>query len=155
MVGDGDAKVKATWMVSTETVTPSAGVACGALALSYHFDPGWRFLRVVKDHAEVLPGTPSAIGMWVRSDGSGNLLCLRLNDATGQTFQCSGGRLVDTGWHYRTFPITSTGGNFWGGAKDGVVHYPLSLDTLLIIDHATPAQPSSGAIAISAPTLIE
>jgi hypothetical protein len=155
VVGDGDAKVPATWMVSSESVTPSGGVPCNALAISYHFDPGWRFLRVIGGPADALPGKPSAIGMWVRSDGSGNLICLRLNDATGQTFQCSGGRLVDTGWQYRTFPIESSSGNSWGGAKDGVIHYPLHLDTLFLIDHAIQPQPSTGSVAIAAPTLIE
>ncbi len=75
--------------------------------------------------------------MWVYSDGSKNLLRARFIDATGQTFQPDGGDLTGTGWRYVTFPLHAGGGH-WGGANDDKVHYPIRLDTLLLID--TPDQ---------------
>ena len=152
---DGDPKVGATWSLGSITAAPSSGIACGALSLTYHLEKGWKFLRLVGADAATLPGSPTAIGMWVHADGSDNVICLRLTDASGQTFQCRGGRLHDSAWHWTIFPLEAASGAFWGGAKDGVVHYPVRLDTLLIVDHGNPSEPSSGMIEICAPTLIE
>ena len=125
-----------------------------ALLLTYRMAKGWKFLRVAPARDLPLPGRPSALALWVRSDGSGNLVRMRVVDAGGQTFQCDAGRLVDPGWQYRTFTIDATTAH-WGGADDGVVHYPLRLDTLLLLDHGDQAIETSGAVALAAPMLIE
>jgi hypothetical protein len=110
-----------------------------AFRLGYEFAPGWKFLRVAprENLKDTLPGEPDTLGMWVYSDGSRNVLRARFVDATGQTFQPDGGSLDGKGWRYVTFPL-HPGGGHWGGANDDKVHYPIRLDTLLLID--TPGQ---------------
>jgi hypothetical protein len=43
--------------------------------------------------------------MYVYGDGSGNLARLRVTDATGQTFQPTGGPIDWKGWKLMTFPL--------------------------------------------------
>ena len=151
---DGDPKVACSATLAKDGA-PVGELAIGhVLALDYHFATGWKFLRVVPMLDFPLPGRPSALGLWVRGDGSGNLVRMRVVDASGQTFQCDAGRLLDAGWRYRVFAIDSHEAH-WGGANDGVVHYPLRLDALLLLDHVEQARESSGTIAFAAPTLIE
>ncbi|MCW3053796.1 MAG: hypothetical protein JWN14_2966, partial [Chthonomonadales bacterium] len=140
---DGDPKI-ASQIDLTSASTPVGLAAAGphAAKLAYDFATGWKFLRVapVGKLLEPLPGEPDALGMWVYSDGSNNVLRARFVDATGQTFQPDGGRLNWKGWQYVTIPL-HPGGGHWGGANDDRVHYPIRLDTLLLLD--TPDQKSS------------
>ena len=133
---DGDPKI-ASQIELTAAPTPAGLAAAGphAAKLDYDFATGWKFLRVapVGKLLEPLPGEPDALGMWVYSDGSNNVLRARFVDATGQTFQPDGGRLNSKGWQYVTVPL-HPGGGHWGGANDDRVHYPIRLDTLLLID---------------------
>jgi hypothetical protein len=154
VVQDGDAAVEASANLAPESAQPSGGGASPALVLTYRMAKGWKFLRLVPALDFPLPGRPSALALWVRSDGSGNLVRMRVVDAGGQTFQCDAGRLVDPGWQHRTFSIDFSAAH-WGGANDGVVHYPLRLDSLLLLDHGDQASESTGTVAIAAPTLIE
>jgi hypothetical protein len=154
VVEDGDARVAASATLAGEAATPMSGAAGHALLLTYRLAKGWKFLRVVPAGDLPLPGRPSALALWVRSDGSGNLLRMRVVDAGGQTFQCDAGRLTEPGWQYRTFPI-DLGAAHWGGQNDGIVHYPLRLDCLLLLDHGDQAAESAGAVALAAPMLIE
>jgi hypothetical protein len=41
----------------------------------------------------------------------------------------------------------------WGGADDGVIHYPIHWDTLFLINNADQKE-TQGTLFISAPTLI-
>jgi hypothetical protein len=154
VVQDGDAKVAASATLAGGTAQPGSGAASPALVLTYRLAKGWKFLRVVPVQDFPLPGRPSALALWVRSDGSGNLVRMRVVDASGQTFQCDAGRLVEAGWQYRTFAINAQAAH-WGGQNDGTVHYPLRLDALLLLDHGDQGFESAGAVAIAAPTLIE
>jgi hypothetical protein len=72
--------------------------------------------------------------MWLWSDGSGDILEVRFTDATGQTFQPYGGRSDWHGWRWVAFALNGDGAGHWGGAEDGVVHYPIRIDTALLID---------------------
>jgi len=140
---DGDPKI-ASQIELTSAPTPAGLAAAGphVAKLAYDFAAGWKFLRVapVGKLLEPLPGVPDALGIWVYSDGSNNVLRARFVDATGQTFQPDGGRLNGKGWQYVTIPL-HPGGGHWGGANDDKVHYPIRLDTLLLID--TPDQKST------------
>jgi hypothetical protein len=151
---DGDKQVASEQRYGLGAADAQAPVG-GAVAITYRFDKGWKFLCFGPSASKALDGRPSAIGMWVKSDGSGNLVRLRVVDATGQTFQPSAGKLVDPGWGYREFVIAGPDAGHWGGANDGVPHHPLKLDTLLLIDQAEPARPSAGTVELAAPTLIE
>ncbi len=149
---DGDPKVG-----STQVLAPAEDALTGsALTLDYQCGAGWKFLRIVprNDALRALPGSPRALGLWLRGDGSGNHARLRLTDSTGQTHQPGGERIQWTGWRFVRFALDEPGAH-WGGANDGVLHYPLRLDTLLLIDQADPAHPSQGVIGIAAPTLME
>jgi hypothetical protein len=145
---DGDRNV-----ASTQSIAP--GERAGELKLTYAFDAGWKFARVVpRERARAaIAGKPSLLGMWVTGDGSGNVLRTRFTDATGQTFQPEGHKVTWTDRRYLTFPIDGTGASHWGGATDGVVHYPVRLDTLVLIDSAAGAG-TSGALTISDPCLV-
>ena len=41
----------------------------------------------------------------------------------------------------------------WGGANDGVIHYPIKWDSIFLLDNVS-RQPVEGEIYLSAPTLI-
>ena len=84
-------------------------------------------------------------------NGTGNGLRLRFTDSTGQTFQADGGQMDWTGWRYVQFSLTGSD-SYWGGADDGTVHYPISLDTLLLVDGLRKA--SEGTVYLARATLI-
>ena len=125
-----------------------------SLAIDYRLDKGWKFLRLAPTKPIDL-GTATAIGMWVKSDGSGNVIRLRVTDSTGQTFQPDAGKLTWDGWKWCEFQLASATAGHWGGANDGKLHPPLKLDTLFLLDQANQAQPSAGSVQISGPMAIE
>jgi hypothetical protein len=157
---------------STQNVTPgwpADGLPVGATAalkLSYHFDAGWKFLRVIPPpgpNREMRMTTPSgttiypnAFGLWVHADGRGCATRIRFVDQTGQTFQASGPGLTWTGWKFVRFPLAEggyAGVVHWGGANDGKIHFPIQWDTIFLLDNVS-RQPVEGEIYLSAPTLI-
>ncbi len=153
---DGDPKVGSRLGLAPALVN-DALVTGGALAIDYRFEPGWKFLRLVRTtdgaaHPEP-EEEPSALGMWVRGDGSGNIARMRYIDATGQTFQPSAPPMDWKDWRFLTFPLDGSGGH-WGGANDGVIHHPLRIDTLFLLDHAVMGEPTQGTITIAEPILI-
>jgi len=52
------------------------------------------------------------------------------------------------------FPLDDPRAGHWGGANDGLPHYPLRWNTLLLIDSADRHQ-TQGEIYLSGPTLME
>ncbi len=122
-------------------------VAC----VTYSFDEGWKFLRISPIKPLHFVGRPVALGEWVYGNGTGNGLRLRFTDSTGQTFQADGGQMDWTGWRYVQFSLTGSD-SYWGGADDGTVHYPISLDTLLLVDGLRKA--SEGTVYLARATLI-
>lgn len=134
---DGDPKVRSTITATVEEAPAGLpGKGGKAARISYDFDAGWKFLRLAAtgEKARTLPGKPYSLGMWVDSDGSGDMLLIRFADSTGQTFQQGAGKLDWKGWRYVSFPLTSANSGYWGGANDGAVHYPIHMDTLVLID---------------------
>ncbi|HLK61232.1 MAG TPA: cellulase family glycosylhydrolase [Chthonomonadaceae bacterium] len=153
---DGDPKVASnlTWTV----VKPPAGLVGGAdtgLRITYDFSPGWKFLRLSPQGAkrDPLPGEPYALGMWIYGDNSGDILNARFTDATGQTFQPTVGRIDWQGWRYVTFSLRADHAGYWGGAKDGRVHYPIHLDTVALVD-SPGGRGGKGVVTITGITLI-
>lgn len=126
-VKDGDPKLQ--WELN------AAPGADDALTVTYAFVPGWTFWRAAEQKPTTLPGKPTALGLWVKGDGSGNLVRMRFRDSTGQTFQPDDGTMTWTGWRWVTFPFTARNAGHWGGANDGVVHFPLIIDTLFLLDN--------------------
>ncbi|MCS6776420.1 MAG: cellulase family glycosylhydrolase [Chloroherpetonaceae bacterium] len=139
LLKDGDPKVHAA--IRAEIQKPPEGLPLteiGALRVTYEFAPGWKFFRLAPQdrQAEPLPDHPVAFGCWVYGDGSGNFLRIRFTDRTGQTFQPDYGPIDWKGWRYVTFPLDGQKSGHWGGADDGTVHYPIRLDTVLLVDSA-------------------
>jgi hypothetical protein len=151
---DGDSKVASEQTYGLGQVDAAAPVS-GPLAITYRFDKGWKFLRLAPSTAKDLPGKPAALGMWVKSDGSGNIIRLRVTDSTGQTFQPDAGKLTWEGWRWCEFQFAAPTSGHWGGTNDGKPHAPLKLDTLFLLDQANPAQPSAGSVQIAGPVAIE
>ncbi len=123
--------------------------------IRYQFDAGWKFVRLApRDNAVTkIEGQPQAFRAWVYGDGSGNQLRLRLADATGQTFQPGGQPLDWRGWRSVTIPLEAGNSGHWGGADDGVIHYPIRWDTLLLIDSAR-REKTAGDIYLASPVLV-
>nr|MDQ2731147.1 hypothetical protein [Armatimonadota bacterium] len=126
----------------------------GALQLTYRFDAGWKFVRLITGRADfnTIEGKPSSLGLWVYGDGAGNSPRMRFTDSTGQTFQPAAPDITWKGWRYISFPLDGKEGGSWGGAKDGVIHYPIHLDTLFLLDGNHKA--THGQIYLSGPTWI-
>jgi hypothetical protein len=91
--------------------------------------------------------------MWLWAAGTGLSPRLRFTDATGQTFQPMAEPMTWKGWRYVTFPLDGQGVGHWGGANDGVVHYPIGWSSILLIDKDRD-QTAAGEVYIAAPTLV-
>jgi len=126
-----------------------------AVRISYRFDPGWKFvcLKPKVPDQQKIDAVPTHLGLWIKGDGSGNIPRMRFVDSTGQTFQPSAEKLSYTDWRYIEFPLDAEHAGHWGGANDGQIHYPIRLETLLLIDSAARG-PTSGIVYISSPILI-
>lgn len=133
---DGDAKVSATVQVTlAEAPEPTPTGLRTAIRMDYRFAPGWRFACVNLPQPHVsIEGKPKAVGMWVYGDGSGNMLRCRITDSTGQTFQPDYGHITWKGWRFVTMRLDGGFPGFWGGAKDGVVHYPIRWEAVVLVD---------------------
>jgi len=133
---DGDAKVegKAEVVVGEAPEATPLGVRT-AVRLDYRFGKGWRFACVNVPEPQVpIAGKPKAVGMWVYGDGSGNMLRCRITDRTGQTFQPDFGAITWRGWRFVTMRLDGGFPGYWGGANDGVVHYPIQWEAVVLVD---------------------
>lgn len=148
--------------VASEQSVAAAAPAGGApakdlpvLALKYKLDPGEKFIKLqpASDELRTIAGEPGEVVMWIHGDGSGNHARIRYTDANGETFQ-SGTRLTWTGWQRVTIPLHAPDAGHWGGDNDGVVQYPIRLDTLLLIDNANRAQKTEGTVYVAAPVTV-
>ncbi len=156
VVPDGDAKVTSTQAVTVAAVSPGLpSAAANALKIRYSMANGWKFIRLVPREATLkqIEGRPKALGLWILGDGSQNHLRLRFTDAAGQTFQPSAERMTWKGWRYVEFALDGSGAGHWGGANDGVVHYPIHWDSVLLID-GTRREAGPLEIEIVAPMLV-
>jgi len=152
---EGDAKVASMQLFEIVNAPPGLP-APGALAtrIEYSFDAGWKYACLgAKPQPIAIDGKPAVMGMWLKGDGSGNAARMRFVDSTGQTFQPDGIKLDFTDWRYVEFPLDGRRSGFWGGAKDGLIHYPIGLETLLLIDSVA-RQKTSGTVHFSSPTLV-
>ena len=134
---DGEAKIAATATaaVVAEVPEPCPQAATHALRLEYRLGAGWRFVRVTPPAGwGPMEGRPVELGMWVFGDGSGNLLRCRFTDSASQTFQPHYGPVDWKGWHFVSLPLSGKDAGHWGGPNDGVIHYPIRWDTVLLID---------------------
>lgn len=155
VVADGAAEVTSEQSLTVSTPPePLFDQRIPVLQLKYQRAAGWKFFQIMPapgaDHS--IPGQPHAFGCWVYSDGLRTAPRLRLTDATQQTWQPSGEEMNWKGWRYVEFPLDPATAH-WGGAKDGVIHFPLHWDTLFLLD--TPRETASqGTVYFTAPVVI-
>ena len=155
-LADGDAKVKSEQALATAVPPVAPPVpGWGVLKFTYSCDGGWKFFRLALKPGvrRELPGQPKALSLWVYGDGKGLGTRLRFRDAAGQIFQPAAESITFQGWKYLTFRLAGTGLEHWGGPNDGEIRYPLSLDTLFILDNVSHA-PVQGEIFLQAPVLV-
>ncbi len=76
--------------------------------------------RSLADYREEIP---TAIAVWVRGDGSGNTLRLRIVDTTGESHVSEELPLDFTEWRELAFEVT--GWAHWSGDDNGVIDLPL------------------------------
>ena len=77
---------------------------------------------------------------------------LRVTDARGQTWQPSSGPLDWQGWNYVEFDLKPSTPH-WGGANDGVMHFPLSWDSVFLLDNSS-KKAMQGTVYLAAPVVI-
>lgn len=157
LLPDGNAHVASEQSLSLALPPEGAPMAgAGCVKISYRFEKGWKFVRLAPGSGvdRAIAGRPRTLGMWVHGDGANNPVTLRVVDATKQVFQPHAERIHWKGWRYVLLSLDASTAGHWGGANDGVIHYPLTLDTLLLIDSAH-QQKTEGTIYASLPTLVE
>jgi hypothetical protein len=155
VVPDGDPDVGCEASIKVAAAPqPLPDSDAAILQIDYRFDEGWKFLRVVPNprDARELAGRPTGFAFWLFGDGQGTSPRLRLRDTTGQTWQPSGPTINWRGWRYVELPLTTSSGH-WGGAADGVIHFPLVWDSLFLLDNPS-RSPNQGTIFIAAPTVL-
>ncbi len=125
----------------------------GTAKLTYKFDAGWKFLNISPNTEELrkIEGKPKSLSVRIESDGSGNSVRMRFTDSQGQTFQPDGGKLTEKGPMFFTFDLQKEGTAHWGGPNDGVIHYPIRFDSIVIDGLSLPSGPNT--LEISSPVL--
>lgn len=155
VVADGDPKVKSeqSFELSPAPEPPPDREAKTA-RITYRFDAGWRFVQMgPKNGADrKIEGEPRAFGCWIYGDGNHQAPRMRVVDATGQTWQPGEDTIHWKGWRYVEFKLHASTIH-WGGANDGVIHYPLRWDVMLIVDNVS-RRATSGVLFSTAPVLI-
>lgn len=166
---DGDAKVSGDVQLKVIGERPPYG-SDPVISLHYQLGEGWKFAQLRGFGARI--GLPQSsepwsenpwfdypakqFGLWVYGDGKGLVPRLRFVDISGQTFQPDGPKIDWMGWRFVTFPMRNTDEktlSHWGGADDGVIHYPIKWDSIFLLDNVS-RQSVEGEIYLSAPTLI-
>jgi hypothetical protein len=135
---DGDSKIEATASIVKAAAPGEDKPYAEVFKLDYHFAEGWRFVRCVPEEPKpaTLGTEPKALGVWVYGDNSGNSLCVRLVDTSGQTFQYAGPKLDWSGWRSVRIELggPSKASGHWGGANDNTIHGTLRWDCPLLLD---------------------
>ncbi|NQX10461.1 cellulase family glycosylhydrolase [Microbacteriaceae bacterium VKM Ac-2855] len=131
---------------ATLTTTTSANSGAGALKLSYDFSGSSQGAQI--QSATALPGSPTAVSMWVNGDASSSPIYLKLTDATGETFQGLVGHAGAAGWTKMTLYSDGLNPNYvhTGGDNDGVWDYPIKLTDTFV--YKSTSGITSGAISI-------
>ncbi|MDR3687961.1 MAG: cellulase family glycosylhydrolase [Fimbriimonas sp.] len=156
LLQDGDAKIAGAVTASMSSTTSCPIRASEAVKIDYQFSFGWKFLflQARGEVSERRYASPVSLNMLIMGDRSNDSLRMRFVDSLGQTFQPDGGKIDWDGWKAVSFPLDGRDAGHWGGPDDGVVHYPIRLDALALID-STGGAGSRHSVEITAITLVE
>jgi hypothetical protein len=126
-----------------------------AIQLSYRLPGAGASVRLPPEDAahERIAGQPRALGLWLFGDASGVLPYVRFADSTGQVFEEGGSPVNWRGWRYVLIYVDAPRGSHQGGANDGVIHYPIHWDSLLVVKNGSKEE-ARGSLYLSSPTLI-
>ena len=119
---------------ATGSLTAGTGYTGKGAHLAYNLSQGGHYVSA--NLTLPSPMTTAAISFWIRSP-TNITSALRIGDATGQTLQYNLRRplaaLDATAWYQQVVPLDSANG-WWGGANDGLVHYPIGSISILAAD---------------------
>jgi hypothetical protein len=125
--------------VGTEAQT-GAGGASVAYTWTGPYQPGYVDLT----RRTFLRGAPLDVNLEVQGDSAGARLQAILEDSTGQRFCYDLGPVKSKDWSPVRVSVEGPT-RYWGGAKDGLPHYPLYFLSLRIVQGPT-GSPASGTI---------
>ncbi len=137
------AQANGTFTQSSEQV--HGGTQAGKLA--YSFPSGENdFVVFLQTHS--LDGRPNEISAWVYGDGGSHFLNVWIQDAAGETWQFSLGRVRHSGWQQMAARLQP--GDPWPaghieGPSNNAIDYPISFRGL-VLDDAPDSFSGSGAI---------
>lgn len=163
VVGEGDAKVAATFALSkAEAPEKFPGGTGAVMKLDYDFQPGWKYAPVYPGSpGKILEGRPgkeaghALFGIWIYGDSGQLAPRLRVRDATGRTWQPTGPEIKWKGWKYVEMRLDATSAH-WGGEnaeeKRGP-KFPLKWEAPFLLDNPTKVQ-GKGAVWFTMPVLI-
>jgi hypothetical protein len=124
---------------ATGSLTLGTGYSGHGAHLAYDFSKGGRYVEAYLSLPTPVASAAFA-SFWVKSPAT-ILLRLRVVDSTGQIFQYMLNRPLDTvdftAWYQQVVDLDHPF-NFWFGAADGVIHYPLKQIGVLAGDPVAP-----------------
>lgn len=131
---EGDKDVRAeTKLTYAKAPQGSPNEVC--IRLDYDFDKGSKVVRIIPTlKLMVFPDRPTSAKVWVKGNSSNAVMKLRFTDAAGQVFQQDFGRLDFSDWQCLEAKLTGDGAQHWSSKDDGKVSYPISWDTLVLLD---------------------
>ncbi|MDR2704611.1 MAG: glycoside hydrolase family 5 protein [Planctomycetaceae bacterium] len=130
-----------------------AEIENGIVKITYKMDEGWKSIRFVLNRQfGKIEGKPKSLGIQLFGDGSGNNVRLRFIDSKGQWFQVHGNPMRDQTSYYFELPFDGAYSLHWGGMNNGIVSFPIRLDSILIDGTFRICGPHT--VSISAMTLI-
>ncbi|MDR3709857.1 MAG: cellulase family glycosylhydrolase [Capsulimonadaceae bacterium] len=141
---------------STDTpkavATPPNSPAPLAILCPFTTGRAWTYNTLEPLADDPIPDGAKALVVWIKGDGHEIGVFSRFTDATGQTFQVSGGRITDAEWRRITFPLDGSNADHWAGSNDGTPHGKLSCTMLLLLDsHGGETPEHSGSLLAAAP----
>ena len=89
--------------------------------------------------AQRLPGRIDRFYVWVKGDGAGQAVRLRLTDVSGETHQFTLGSTDFEGWRLMSCRV-GLGGDHWAGDGNGQLDEPIAFDSLLVDQTVRPAK---------------
>ena len=123
--------------------TTSRMSGAGALAVDYNYSASTAKGSVLTMNKPI-PGSPTALSLWVYGNNSNATVFLKFKDVTGESFESKIGTVGGPSWNRLVFYLDSGNPNSTssGGNNDDVVDYPIAVTNVHVYKAST--GPSSG-----------